>query len=105
MENNIQSLPASVLQEAQKGVENAQVQGLPPIQQFVEKDNQSNQQYLFVLSSDRNDELINSIPEGMALVENAQKQDIPPTYGEKLGVVDLAELPYVVFRVIDGHPQ
>jgi len=77
MENRIQSLPESVLQEAQMGVEKAQAQGLPPIQHFVEKDNQSNQQYLFVLSSDRTIELIDSIPKGMALISNAEKGDLP----------------------------
>lgn len=60
MESKIQFLPESVLQEAQRGVEKAQAQGLPPIQHFVEKDYQSNQQYLFVLNSDRNIELIDS---------------------------------------------
>jgi len=98
MENKIQSLPESVLQEAKRGVGKRQAQGLPPIQHFVEKHNQSNQQYLFVLNGDRNIELIDSIPQGMAL--KAEKQDIPPTYGERLGVVHLAQLPYVVFRLV-----
>ena len=105
MNNDSQSIPETVLHEAQTGVEKAQSQGLSPIEHFVETDKKTNQQYLFVLSSDRNSALIDSVPQGMALIGNDQKKDIPPTYGERIGVVQLAQLPYVVFRVVEGYPK
>ena len=75
------------------------------MQHFVETDDQTGERYLFIFNSNQNVDTIRLIPQGMALLDDSKEREVPPTHGQELGIEYFAELPYVVFKVIEGHPN
>ena len=99
------SLPKEVLQRAAQGAFNAQSSGrFPKAKCFLEKDTQTNEEYLFVLNSisdNSSDNSLDTLRAGGAIAVDVEGRKLRSLHGKEIEAIHLSGIPFVVFKVTD----